>query len=193
MDAINFLNLENVYLRIFTLLRNFDIEAILNWVIEFIKTIRPIAILLTLFMIYVIVYSHIRLKQLSKSEEDKFHAAKAAAAVASVSPDTSLNEKWAKVQTHINSNNPSDWRLAILEADIMLDEMLDKLGYQGDSLGEKLKSVDRSEFLTIDQAWEAHKIRNRIAHEGADFKLNEREAKTAIDLYRKVFEEFYHI
>lgn len=103
------------------------------------------------------------------------------------------NEKWEVIMEHINSENPNDWRLAILEADIALGELLDKLGYRGEGIGEQLKSVDKSDFTTIDDAWEAHKIRNSIAHEGASFLITEREAKRVIALYKRVFDEFDYV
>lgn len=105
--------------------------------------------------------------------------------------DVSLeNPKWKLVEEHINSEDPNKWKLAILEADIMLAEMLDKLSLPGESIGEKLKAVESSDFGTIEQAWEAHKIRNAIAHQGSDFLLNQRETKRVIGLYADVFKEF---
>ncbi len=103
------------------------------------------------------------------------------------------NEKWQDIESKINSANPSDWRLAILEADIVLFEMLEQMGLPGETLGEKLKSADSSFFGTIQEAWGAHKIRNVIAHEGSGYALSYNEARRAIDLYRRVFEEFYFI
>lgn len=100
------------------------------------------------------------------------------------------SEKWEQVLKYANSNNASDWRLSIIEADVMLEELLRTAGYLGESVGEMLKSVDKNEFLTLDDAWEAHKIRNAIAHSGKDFQLNERETKRAIALFEKVFKEF---
>jgi len=108
-------------------------------------------------------------------------------------PAPVVNEKWQNVIVHINSNNPADWKLAILECDIMLSEILEKMGYMQDSIGEKLKAVEPSDFTNIENAWEAHKIRNQIAHEGTDFMINEREAKRVIGLYETVFEEFEYI
>ncbi|MDO8569480.1 MAG: hypothetical protein Q7R89_01730 [bacterium] len=100
------------------------------------------------------------------------------------------NGKWEKVMKYTSSNNASDWRLAIIEADVMLEGLLHTLGYVGESIGDMLKSVDKNEFLTIEDAWEAHKIRNAIAHSGGDFQLNERETKRVIALFEKVFKEF---
>lgn len=193
MDAVNFLNLEYVFLRIATFFQDFDIVTLINSLIRVIRALQPIAIIITLFFAYVIIYCKIRLKQIEKAEAAARHARLVKDAHAHPGQDPELNAKWVKIQAHINSPNPSDWRLAILEADIMLFEVLDKMGFQGDSIGEKLKGVKKEDFLTLDLAWEAHKVRNKIAHEGAGFDLSERDAKRMIDLYKKVFEEFYHI
>jgi hypothetical protein len=72
----------------------------------------------------------------------------------------------------------------------MLGELLDKLSLPGDTIGDKLKVVEKSDFRTLDDAWEAHKVRNRISHDGDGFVLNQREAKIVIGLYKNVFEEF---
>lgn len=100
------------------------------------------------------------------------------------------NEKWEKVVGLANSQNPSDWRLAIIEADVMLEEYLRKAGYHGDSVGDMLKSVEPGEIIAIEAAWEAHKVRNRIAHSGGDFQLNDRDTRRVISLFEAVFQEF---
>lgn len=103
---------------------------------------------------------------------------------------SSKNEKWEQVQLHINSKNPSEWRLAIIEADIMLDELLKASGYHGDTVGERLKAVEPSDFTSLEAAWEAHKVRNQIAHQGSSFDISEREARRVITLFETVFREF---
>ena len=77
-------------------------------------------------------------------------------------------EKWEEIVKLSESQNSSDWRLAIIEADILLDELLNKLQLPGDTTGEKLNAVEPSDFTTIESAWEAHKARNVIAHEGSN-------------------------
>ncbi len=100
------------------------------------------------------------------------------------------NPKWKLVQEHINSDDANKWKLGILEADIILSEVLDVLNLPGEGVGEKLKNVQKGDFKHIEEAWEAHKIRNAIAHEGSDFLLSQREAKRVIRLYQLVFEDF---
>lgn len=98
------------------------------------------------------------------------------------------NDRLADITQHIASDNPNDWKLAIIEADIILDDTLKRAGYVGVSLGERLRSISPAQLRTLDDAWQAHKVRNQIAH-GADFVLTKRTAEDTIKQYRRVFEE----
>lgn len=110
-------------------------------------------------------------------------------------PDTNgiINAKWQVVGKYYNSANQSDWKLAILEADIMLYDVLKKSGFPGDSIGEMLKNTDRSKLLTLDAAWSAHKIRNEIAHQGMNYVLSRNMVERAISQYEQVFDELNFI
>jgi len=93
------------------------------------------------------------------------------------------------VLAHATTENPNDWKLAIIEADIILDQTLKERGYIGSTLGERLRSITPSQMSTIDDAWAAHVVRNKIAHEGADFVLTRRIVDETIGQYRRVFAE----
>lgn len=103
------------------------------------------------------------------------------------------NPKWIQIENLMQSHNVSEWKVAILEADILLYDMLTQMGYEGDSIGEILKNVDKANFVTIDDAWKAHRIRNIIAHEGANYELSREEAERTIRLFKRVFDEFYFV
>lgn len=94
--------------------------------------------------------------------------------------------KFAVIQGYLSSDSEALWRIGIMEADNLLLEVLAEKGYQGDGVGEKLKNAS---FKTIDLAWDAHKTRNRIAHEGSDFELTEREAKRTFMLFESVLRD----
>lgn len=153
----------------------------------FISTWTVVAFIVSFIALVLLIYFVIRTNQIRAREAAKLRAQL---------PDQARpvrNERWETVTAHVNSENPNDWRLAIIEADIILDEIVTRMGYRGMSLGEKLKQVEPSDFLTLDAAWEAHKTRNRIAHSGSDFILTQREAKRVIDLYERVFKEFHYL
>ncbi len=103
------------------------------------------------------------------------------------------NERWTAVLNHLFSENLNDWKVAIIEADTMLEILLGQLGFVGASLGEKLKSADREKFPSLTTAWEVHTIRNRIAHEGLSFSISHHEAKRVIAMYEQMFREFGYI
>lgn len=99
------------------------------------------------------------------------------------------NDRLADMHSHIESDRPNDWKLAIIEADIILDEALKEAGYVGVSLGERLRSITPAQLNSLDDAWQAHKVRNQIAHSGADFVLTKRLAEDTIKQYLRVFSE----
>ena len=103
------------------------------------------------------------------------------------------NERWERVERLMASTAASDWRQAVIEADIILDEMLTRMGYDGASIGDRLKQIEQSDFVTLNKAWEAHKVRNHLAHRGGDYMFPKNEADRIINLYRQVFTEFYYI
>jgi uncharacterized membrane protein len=94
-----------------------------------------------------------------------------------------------EVFMHSVSEDPNDWKLAIIEADVILDSVLKDRGYVGNSLGERLRNISPRQMKTLDDAWEAHKVRNQIAHAGADFVLTRRIAEETINRYQRVFTE----
>ncbi len=101
-----------------------------------------------------------------------------------------MSKRWEEIVAKAESLEPSNWRVAIIEADIILDELLEQLQLPGETMGDKLKAVEPSDFTTIESAWEAHKARNMIAHEGGNFLLSQRETRRLISLYGAVFKEF---
>lgn len=99
------------------------------------------------------------------------------------------NPTWLKIKSHVSSENPANWRMAIIEADLLLEEVITQMGYQGQSLGEKMKGIEQADFPMLQLAWDAHKVRNRIAHEGEKFVLTQREARRVIDLFEVVLKD----
>lgn len=193
MNNVDFLNIQNIFYRIYQLLTGSSISP--SGFQELLNQYWPIFALLSLIIsaiiLAVIINLTFKLKEIEKKDKEKYGFVETDLIVeGATSPK---NDRWMRVLEHLESESQSEWRNAILEADIILDEMSKKMGYYGDNLGERLRNVEKSDFLTLDLAWEAHKVRNTIAHEGSNFILTKREAKRVIDLYRQVFEEFEFI
>ncbi|MEI6191193.1 MAG: hypothetical protein WCP24_02390 [bacterium] len=187
--------------RAFSNVANYDWgEAIQNfwlllpdYLVAIMVRVFSFSFILSLLLLFVIIYSANNLMRIRRKMHEALALPNQEVIPEADSMPEIVNEKWQNVLVHINSSNQSDWKLAILECDIMLSEILEKMGYMQESIGEKLKSIEPSDFTNIEAAWEAHKIRNAIAHEGSDFLINEREAKRVIGLYELVFREFEYI
>ncbi len=150
-----------------------------------------IAFILSALFIYGIIYSYIRVGQLSAEQEEKLREAERM--WKELNSGHIENERWQSVQNHIRSENPNDWKLAIIEADVLLERMLEQAGYAGTTIGDKLRSASTRSFATLEDAWQAHRVRNQIAHGGADFVLTQKVARETIVLYERVFREFSFI
>lgn len=153
---------------------------------KIIGLLKYLIILLTLGLIYFIYRLYKGITTLGKEEREKLYPKREVLPV----DEKPVNKSWQKILELSLSQNESDWRLAIIEGDIMLANLLENLGIPGDGVGEKLKNVNPADFRTVNNAWEAHKVRNNIAHEGGDYLLNQREVNRVVELYKTVFEEF---
>lgn len=149
-----------------------------------------LSLFVSLLLAALIIYCSIRIFQVRQMERRRFAALQRTVAAHDV-PKTQL--RWNRILEQAHSEDPQSWRLAILEADIMLNELLDTLGYKGETMADKMRAVDRANFNTIDLAWEVHKIRNKVAHAGVALELNSREVRRIMSLYERVFREFRFI
>ena len=102
--------------------------------------------------------------------------------------------QWQVVLDHVNSESPAEWKIAILEADDILDEILEDQGYVGETVAEKLKTMSRTKIASYDDIWQAHKVRNEIAHGGAiEMDLSKKMARDTIARFGNAFKELGYL
>jgi hypothetical protein len=155
------------------------------WLAHLWLWITVIGYILAVIGLIVIVYCIVRLYELREREAEYYSTPLIPAGA-----EGGAHPRWEHILSLLEGGNTSAWREAIIEADIMLDDMLTTQGYEGDGVGEKLKSADPDTFTTLQSAWEAHKVRNQIAHQGSSFDLSESLARRTIAHYEAVFREF---
>ena len=164
-----------------------DARGILGFLDTLWSIYAVLAYLAAALFVYGYVYASVRKSQL---EEVLVEGTQMQEQMYQRSQGTDIkNERWQELMGHLESDNPNDWKLAIIEADVMLDDAIKERGYAGETLGERLRSVSPTQMQTLDDAWEAHKVRNEIAHGGADFILTHKLARDTVTRYQRVFEE----
>lgn len=108
-------------------------------------------------------------------------------------PEEARARRWEAVMSHLNSENQADWKLAVMEADNIYDDLFSKMGYPGKGLGERLKYVEVSGFKALNDVWEAHKYRNRLVHEAATHRIDQEEARRVIGLFENGLKELGYL
>lgn len=93
-------------------------------------------------------------------------------------------KSWVRVQEHFWKGDENDLKIAVIEADKLLDEALREAAIRGSNPGERLKNVKRGQIENIDALWQAHRLRNQIAHE-PNFRLKRDSAERAIAIYEE--------
>lgn len=94
---------------------------------------------------------------------------------------------WKQILERLNSEDANNWRLAILEADHILNEILKMSGYLG-SMDEKLPKLEAEQLSNIEDVKRAHAIRDKISNDPA-FPITKEEAADVIRVYEASFRE----
>ena len=90
--------------------------------------------------------------------------------------------KWSGVQKTLKDGK-SGQKLAIIDADKLLDHAMKAARIRGSTMGERLKNADKSLGSIYQSVWEAHKLRNRLVHE--DVNLKKKDVDQAMRTYHK--------
>lgn len=107
-------------------------------------------------------------------------------------PATALAEdiggEWSEIRALTDSSNASDWNMAVLRADALLDDALQRMGHEGNTVKERLDFVDPTRMPSRERAYSAHRLRNMIAHDPMIAHTKET-IEEALRSYERVFRE----
>jgi len=95
-----------------------------------------------------------------------------------------VSQTWKKIIKRLEKFSESETKLAIIEADDLLNEILERMGYSGETLGEKLKQLSEVILPNLDEVLEAHKIRSNIVHDPT-YRLSSGEGRRVLKIYEK--------
>ncbi len=71
-----------------------------------------------------------------------------------------------EIERSLQSNNIFELKNALIEADKLVDFQLEKKGFGGQTLAERLRQAQQFISQEIyNQLWQGHKLRNRVVHE----------------------------
>ena len=99
-----------------------------------------------------------------------------------------MTRQWGKIAERLETGLETEYKLAIIEADDMMDASLKRMGYDGQTLEKKLEKLTLATLPNIQQLYEVHQLRNNVVHD-PDYQLSLEEAKKALDAYNQALRD----
>lgn len=99
-----------------------------------------------------------------------------------------ITRVWNKILRRLETAVESEYKLAVIEADDMLNAALKRMGYAGQTLEERLGKLTLATLPNIEQVYQAHKTRNNIVHD-PDYRLSSDEARKTLGIYEQAFRD----
>ncbi len=99
-----------------------------------------------------------------------------------------IRNSWKEVTEQASSGDDSERRLAVIEADDITNDVFNKLGYEGDTLYDKLAILNKDIVLNIEELKEAYKKKKSIAH-NPNIEVSKEEAKKIVSIYEETLRD----
>ncbi len=99
-----------------------------------------------------------------------------------------ITKRWQEVNNHLQSQDDSERRLAVIDADDILNEVLGKIGYEGDDTYDKLIRLNEEIIPNIEELKEAYKMKKEIMHD-PNKDLSVEEAKDIVSCYEVILKD----
>jgi hypothetical protein len=159
------------------------ITAFITFVSENLLIIQVVSLLISTIFLFLIIFFLIKTDIIGERVEHYIGVLGSK----DISKRRSL-KAWKQIQKKLRMKESNQWKLAILEADKILDEILRMAGFPGRNLDERLEQADPAQIPNLEELRQAHKTRDRIANEPA-FIVTQNEVGIIIEIYRKTFQD----
>lgn len=98
-----------------------------------------------------------------------------------------MTQRWQKTQARLETAQEAEYKLAVIEADSMLDEALKRMSFPGVTVDERLQNLSTAIVANVEELRQAHALRNNVVHD-PNFRLSLDEARKTISAFEKAFQ-----
>lgn len=103
-----------------------------------------------------------------------------------------VERQWQEIKKKLEMGMESEWKLAVIEADKILDNALNRMGFGGADLGERLTKLTAVSLPNIEEIKEAHKIRDNIIHD-ANYRISLEDVRRVVAIYEKALTDLHSL
>ena len=93
-----------------------------------------------------------------------------------------VREMWEEIERQADESLMGA-KLAVIEADKLLDNVMRSMAFPGEKMAERLK-IASYKYPHLKDVWPAHKLRNQLVHDSS-FQLSQKRAKRALKDFEK--------
>ena len=97
-----------------------------------------------------------------------------------------ITKAWTKIQQRLQSGDETEYKLAVIEANSMLEETLKRLGILGKTFKERLSNITPTIIPNLNDVIKAHQTRDSIVHD-PNFRLSLIDAQKTLDIFEEAF------
>ncbi|MCX6766533.1 MAG: hypothetical protein NT170_01985 [Candidatus Moranbacteria bacterium] len=95
-------------------------------------------------------------------------------------------ERWESIKSNAESGDESKEKIAMIEADQMLGETLEKIGYKGKDTGERIAAVKPGQLIGLEEVKASRVVFKKIVRDSGH-EISSPEIQAALEGYEKVF------
>lgn len=95
--------------------------------------------------------------------------------------------RFLEIENKLKQDNPASYVTTVINGDKLLDKAMMEMGIPGKTMGDRLKKCG-DKFTNLNGVWQAHKLRNAIAHE-TDIEVSYRRAFNALQIYKQALKD----
>ncbi len=99
-----------------------------------------------------------------------------------------IDKNWMKILQRLESELETEYKLSVIEADLLLNDVMKRLGYEGKNLSEKLERVKPEVFKELQLLKEADQIYQNLVYD-TSYHLTQSDAKRIIAEFERALTE----
>jgi len=153
------------------------------------SVLSPTSILLIVFFISVIIWALAKsswLEMYILSDAREFRKG------SHIPLEKKAKKNWQKIKKRLRSNKEANWKLAVIEGEEIVEDLLLKIGYKAKDLRSRLLLADEVQIPNLRDLLEATETYEKILND-PDYKLSHEKAEKALNSFEEFLKYYQYL
>jgi len=98
------------------------------------------------------------------------------------------NKQWKKTESLLEEPYQASWKLAVLQAEGIVERTLKQIGFQGNNFSQQIQELQKQGYRHLDILSELHQKKEKILKD-KNFSLSLAQAKETVAVYKAFWKE----